>query len=95
MSRLAGEGDSRRTFRAQSSVPPSWRRGDSGESDEDAILPVGIGTAIWLVALVALLVLRPRLDESGTTWWIGVALVGVISGTGGVLFLRWRRGRMR
>jgi len=65
------------------------------ESDRDAILPVSIGTAGWLVVLVGLIVAKPSLDESGTTWWIGAAAVGVVSGAGGVLFLRWRKRRGR
>jgi len=64
------------------------------KSDEDAVLPVSIGTGIWLVLLVALLIRKPSLDESGTGWWIAVALVGFVSGALGVVFLRWRRSRM-
>lgn len=65
------------------------------ESDEDAILPVAIGTAAWLVALVVLVAMRPTLDGNGTTWWIGVAVVGAVSGLLGLVFLRWRKGRAR
>ena len=43
--------------------------------------------------LVGLLVARPTLDENGTTWWIGAAAVGVVSGLGGLVFLRWRKRR--
>jgi len=70
-------------------------RGLLDESDADAILPVSIGTAVWLVVLVALVAAKPSLDENGTTWWIGVAAVGLVSGAGGVLFLMWRRRRAR
>lgn len=63
------------------------------QSDADAILPVGIGTLVWAVLLVVLLVAKPALDENGTTWWIGAAAFGLVSGAGGVLFLRWRRRR--
>lgn len=62
-------------------------------SDEDAILPVSIGTAIWLVALVVLLAVRSNLEESGRSWWIAVAAVGFVSGAFGLVFLRWRRTR--
>ncbi len=65
------------------------------QSDTDAILPVSIGTGVWLVVLVGLVVAKPSLDENGTTWWIGVAAVGLVSGAGGVLFLRWRKRRAR
>lgn len=63
------------------------------QSDSDAILPVSVGTLVWAVVLVGLLVARPTLDANGTTWWIGAAAVGVVSGAGGVVFLRWRRQR--
>jgi hypothetical protein len=63
------------------------------QSDTDAILPVSIGTVVWALLLIGLLVMRSTLDENGTTWWIGAAAVGVVSGVGGVLFLRWRKGR--
>ena len=63
------------------------------QSDTDAILPVSIGTAVWAVLLVALLIARSTLDANGTTWWIGAAAVGVVSGLGGLVFLRWRKRR--
>lgn len=62
-------------------------------SDEDAVLPVTIGTGVWLVALIVLVASKPVLDENGTGWWIAVALVGFVTGAGGVLFLRRRRAR--
>lgn len=65
------------------------------DSDSDAILPVAIGTAAWAVALAILLLAWPRLDENGTTWWVGVAVVGLLSGLIGLVFLRWRKGRQR
>ena len=65
------------------------------DSDTDAILPVAIGTGVWLAALIALVVAKPTLDENGTAWWIGVAAVGALSGLLGLVFLRWRKGRAR
>jgi hypothetical protein len=63
------------------------------QSDEDAILPVSIGTLVWLVVLAGLLFQRSTLDANGTSWWIWTAVVGVVSGAGGVLFLTWRKRR--
>lgn len=63
------------------------------QSDSDAILPVSIGTAVWAVLLVGLLISKSTLDANGTTWWIGAAAVGVVSGVGGLVFLRWRKRR--
>jgi len=65
------------------------------QSDADAILPVSIGTGVWAAILIALLLAKPALDENGTTWWIGAAAVGVVSGLGGLAFLFWRKGRSR
>ena len=64
------------------------------DSDKDAVLPVTIGTGIWLVLLVTLIARKTVLDESGTGWWIGVAAVGLVTGVGGVILLRWRRARI-
>jgi hypothetical protein len=55
---------------------------------------VTLGTLVWAVILVVLLTQQARLQEAGTGWWIGAAAVGVVSGGLGVIFLRWRRGRM-
>lgn len=68
--------------------------GRFAQSDTDAILPVSLGTIAWAVVLVGLLIARPALEERGTTWWIGAAVVGVVSGVGGIVFLRWRKRRM-
>lgn len=65
------------------------------ESDTDAILPVSIGTAIWASALIGLVLARGTLAENGTTWWIAVASIGLLSGLIGLVFLRWRKGRAR
>jgi len=64
-------------------------------SDEDAILPVTLGTIAWLIALVGLLIRRSDLESADATWWIGAAAVGLASGLGGLVFLYWRRARMR
>ena len=53
-------------------------------------MPVAIGTGVWFALLLVLLAMRGRLEESGTTWWIGAAAVGLISGALGLVFLRWR-----
>ncbi|MDI1289950.1 MAG: DUF2530 domain-containing protein [bacterium] len=63
-------------------------------SDEDAVLPVSLGTVAWLVVLVVLLARKSELDADGSGWWIAVAAVGLVTGIGGVLFTRRRRSRM-
>jgi hypothetical protein len=61
--------------------------------DVDGVAAIGIGTALWLVALIASLLLRDRLAASGDSWWIGVCLAGFLLGIPGLVFLRWRRAR--
>jgi uncharacterized membrane protein YqgA involved in biofilm formation len=63
------------------------------ESDVDAILPVSLGTGVWAVALVGLLTVRSTLEANGTEWWITAAIVGLVSGVGGLAFLTWRKRR--
>ena len=62
-------------------------------SDSDAVLAVAIGTALWAIALVILVVLRDQLQASGTQWWIGVAVVGLITGILATAFFVRRRRR--
>jgi hypothetical protein len=47
-----------------------------------------IGTVVWTVALVAALLDRAALRDSGRGWWIGCAAVGVLLGLFGIAFLR-------
>lgn len=53
-------------------------------------VPVAIGTALWAVALVVLVVLRDRL---GGPAWVGAAVVGLVSGLLGLPYLRHRARR--
>lgn len=64
-------------------------------ADADGIVPVTIGTVLWIIILTALVIMRDSLAIDGRSWWIGAATVGVASGALGLVFLRWRRGRRR
>ena len=59
---------------------------------DDALVAVTTGTVIWMVVGLVLLVLRGRI-ESGSEWWLWTCAVAVISGAGGILYLRRRRRR--
>ena len=50
------------------------------------------GLAFWPL-LVVLVAMRGSLEESGATWWIGAAVVGLVSGVVGLGFLNWRKRR--
>lgn len=60
---------------------------------DSASRPVLIGTIIWLVAGLALVIVS--LSQSATRPWVWVCLVGVICGAGGLVYLRWRSYRGR
>ena len=64
-------------------------------ADADGIVPVTIGTVLWIIVLTVLVIMRDSLAIDGRSWWIGAAAVGVASGALGLVFLRWRRGRRR
>ena len=63
--------------------------------DQTAIPAVTIGTALWLVALIVVTI-DQGVDVPGTgVWWWGACLIGLASGVFGLMFLFWRRSRMR
>ncbi len=64
-------------------------------NDESALLPVALGTAVWLIALVAVTLLGDIAPVEGQVWWFAVTVIGSLSGLIGLLFLRWRVRRMR
>jgi hypothetical protein len=54
-----------------------------------------IGTAVWAVALVILLILRDQLPE-GERWWIGTCVAGVCMGLFALWYVpRFKRARAR
>lgn len=65
------------------------------DSDATVLLPMVLGTLVWLVILVMLLAQRTSLDTAGNGWWIQVAIVGVVTGVIALIFLGWRAGRLR
>lgn len=67
----------------------------AARSDVDGILPGAVGTALWGVALVIVIAYSGPLEEAGSSWWIRVAVCGLVSGLGGLVFLTWRRRRLR
>ncbi len=57
------------------------------------MLPVTLGTIIWIIVGLILVLMRDQPAMSGRGWWIGVCAVGAISGLGGIGYLRFRRAR--
>ncbi|MBV9830065.1 MAG: DUF2530 domain-containing protein [Marmoricola sp.] len=48
--------------------------------DVDGVRTMQVGTALWAVALVVLLLLRHHLEKAGHGWWVWVAVVGLVLG---------------
>ena len=63
--------------------------------DVDGVRTVLVGTVMWAVALVVLLLLRSRLEESGRQWWLWTCVAGVGLGLLGYEYTRRRRDAIR
>ena len=63
--------------------------------DEDGVGAVAIGTGLWCVAFVVLLVLRGTLAETQSDWWIWVAATGAVLGVPGLWYTTRRRSAYR
>ena len=62
--------------------PPPMRSND---------LAVGlVGTGIWALLLVAALLARGSLEDSGRGWWVWTAVAGIVIGLWGTGYV-WRR----
>lgn len=62
--------------------------------DVDGLRTVLLGTALWAVAFVVLLVFfREELRADGHIWWLWTCVCGVLLGFFGAWHSRWRRHR--
>ncbi|MDO7868664.1 DUF2530 domain-containing protein [Nocardioides jiangxiensis] len=61
--------------------------------DLDGVRTVEVGTALWLVAFLALLPFYGRLEESGRLWWLWACMAGFGLGLFGIEICRKRRSR--
>ena len=59
--------------------------------DVDGVRTVEVGTALWMIAFIALLPFDGRLEESGNEWWLWTCLAGVGLGLFGLEYCRRRR----
>jgi hypothetical protein len=55
---------------------------------------IAVGTALWLVAFVALLPFYDRLITAGRAWWLWTCLAGFGLGLFGVHYCRRRRDNL-
>lgn len=63
--------------------------------DVDGVRSVQVGTALWGVALLALLPFYSLLQESGRLWWIWTCTAGLSMGLFGIEYCRRRRTAAR
>ena len=66
------------------------RRPDPPPLETNDGLVVGIGTALWAIALVVLLVLRVTQTTEVRDWWLGMCGYGIALGLFGVRYCRRR-----
>jgi hypothetical protein len=66
-----------------------------GSVDVDGVAAATWGSAVWAVALIVTLVLRDRLAESGSQWWIAVCAVALVGGLLGRWYAMTRRTAYR
>lgn len=71
------------------------RRPEPAPARADARKAAAVGTALFLLGLVAALVLFEQLRESGLEWWAWTAGIGAVLGVGGLLVVQIRRGLER
>ena len=58
---------------------------------DNAFIPVTVGTGVWLVVGVVLALFHGQLGIE--SWWVGVAITGFICGVGGIFYLKYRARR--
>jgi hypothetical protein len=63
--------------------------------DVDGAGAVAVGTALWAIAFVVLLLFRQQLEEADATWWLAVAATGFAFGLAGIAFTMRRRAVYR
>jgi hypothetical protein len=67
------------------------RRPDPAPLRTDDRPAIAVGTAIWALLLIAALVLRADLADSGRGWWVWTPVVGIALGVYGLRYVDRRR----
>ena len=68
----------------------SARHPDPPALETDDVKLVGVGTALWAVGLVVLLVLKATGNEDVRDWWLGMCGYGIALGLFGMRYCRKR-----
>lgn len=75
-------------------APADLERVDVAPLDVDGVRAVAVGTALWALALVALLPFTGSLREDGHLWWLGTCATGVVLGLAGLVYVVRRRAAL-
>ena len=78
------------TSHDEGATPASDAR-DVAPVDTDGVRTVAVGTGLWALALVVLVVMRDDLEAAGRSWWIWTAVAGIGLGLLGFEYARRRR----
>lgn len=62
--------------------------------DVDGVRTIAVGTALWIVAFLALLPFYGTLESQGRIWWLWTCLAGFGFGLLGLEYCRRRRHRL-
>jgi len=54
---------------------------------------MAIGLALWLVALVGVIIALPTLTAGDQAWWLEMCVTGLVLGVIGIAYTQWRRRR--
>jgi hypothetical protein len=74
---------------------PPVRRDPPPPLPNDGVRTVLVGTALWTIALIALLPFSSRLDDDGHLWWIATCAVAVGLGLVGLFYCKRRSDKLR
>ncbi|MCU1405015.1 MAG: hypothetical protein JWQ43_1318 [Glaciihabitans sp.] len=69
----------------------SERRPDPAPLKTDDRTAFLVGMALWLIALVAVVVFVAPLDTHGFSWWLGTCLIGLVLGVAALVYSKRRR----
>jgi hypothetical protein len=74
---------------------PVLRNAEVEPLDLDGVNSVIVGSAVWLLAMVFVLVRHGHLEDTGRGWWLYAVLAGLALGVIGFVYCIRRRSRVR
>lgn len=71
----------------------SERMPDPPPLKTDERIAIGVGTLLWVVAVILAMVFAAPLEDAGRGWLLAAAIVGVVLGIIGLVYAQVRRSR--